>query len=277
MYSAPQSRLAAAGNEYSVLSALIVDDEDRSRRNLATLLEQHCTGIAVAGLSDSAEHARTLVQRIDPDVLFLDIRMPGSDGFDLLESLENLRSMVVFVTAHDNYGIRAVKAAAIDYLLKPVSITELRSTVDRLHSIRRNRQMSGTGTPAGYEEALVELKRALLQGATPQRIVLPTDKTLLVEDVANIVRAESHNNYIAIIRNGGRDVVVSRSLTEFESILDADRFIRIHNSHLINLAYLTEFDMRDGGTVLLRGGTRLPVSRRRQPLLLEKLKRFQRL
>lgn len=257
------------------LTSIIVDDEKHSRGNLAYLLQTYCPEITVIAEAQSVETARKVIEDEHPDVVFLDIQMPKANGFDLLDAIEHRDFLVVFVTAYDNYGVRAIKASAVDYLMKPVSIRELREAVDKLLAMHDKREMAPDAF-AIYQEAIAELAQSLQGGSFPQRIVLPTSEGLIVEELANIIRLESDNYYTTIIRHGAPNIFLAKTLKEFEMALEERQFVRVHNSHIINMGYLQRFDKRDGGYVIMADGSKIPVSRRRQALLLEKLKIYRR-
>lgn len=257
------------------LTSVIVDDEKYSRGNLAFLLQTYCPEIQVVAEAPSVETAMKVIGDTHPDVVFLDIQMPKASGFDLLESIEDRDFLVVFVTAHDDYGVKAIKASAVDYLLKPVSIQELREAVDKLLALHDKRIHSPDSTDI-YQEALAELVSSLRGSSFPQKIVLPTSEGLIVEELGNIIRLESDNYYTTIIRQGAPNIFLAKTLKEFEVALEERQFVRVHNSHIINMTYLQKFDKRDGGYVVMADGSKIPVSRRRQGLLLEKLKIYRR-
>lgn len=269
------SSLVSAPPSRPLLTSVIVDDEQQSRGNLAFLLQTYCPEIEVIAEAPTVETAMRVIKDRRPDVLFLDIEMRKESGFDLLESIEGRDFLVVFVTAHNNYGVKAIKASAVDYLLKPVSIDELREAVDRLLALHHRRELAPDSTDI-YQEALAELVNSLRGGSFPQKIVLPTSEGLIVEELGNIIRLESDNYYTTIIRHGAPNIFLAKTLKEFELALEERMFVRVHNSHIINMAYLQKFDKRDGGYVVMADGSKIPVSRRRQGLLLEKLNVYRR-
>lgn len=256
------------------LRALIVDDEEHSRRNLSEYLDTYCPEVKVIAEASSVAGARRHIDQKQPDVVFLDIHMPGANGFDLLDSIEDREFLLVFVTAHDSYGIQAIKASAVDYLLKPVSIDDLCCSVEkllRLHEASRTRRNSEIDV---YRESLTELARALRTDTLPRKIVLPTSEGLIIESVDNIIRLEADRSYTVVIRKNAPKILLAKTLKEFESALDPEMFIRLHHSHIVNLLCVQRFDKRDGGYVVMADGTRVPVSRRRHTRLVDSLKTF---
>lgn len=236
-------------------SAIIVDDEKGPRENLALLIGRYCPEINVLSTVSSAVEAKEYITKYDPEVVFLDINMPVIDGFEFLESLHERNFMLVFVSAYDEYGIKAIKAKAIDYLLKPVNINELQQTVKRLVETKREKcRINGSNTKS--------------------KIVIPQTNGFTVIDADNIIRLEGDNCYSKIYTSDGKVITVSRTLKEFEETIPEKDFFRIHKSHIINLKYFKEFISIDGGYAVLTSGIKLEVSRRKQKDFIRKAKRF---
>lgn len=230
--------------ERKQLTAIIVDDELHGRENLRVLLENYCPGVRVMGLASSVTEAINLVEDLYPEVVFLDINMPVLDGFDFLESFPKRDFLTVFVTAHQEFGIKAVKAGAVDYILKPIDIRELKQTVLKLFEL--------SATPP--EQHPVPDK---------ERIMLPETHGFKVTSVDDIVRFEADGSYSIVFTKDGRKTVVSRTLSDFEESLPPGMFCRVHRSSLINLDLVKEYSVIDGGSVTMIDGTRIDVSRRK--------------
>lgn len=251
------------------ITVLIIDDERRNTRSLQGLIDRYCPKLEVTGAAESALEALQMIDALEPDALFLDIKMPGMDGFDLLETLHRKDLMVVFVSAYDEHALQALKAGAVDYLLKPVSIKELRQVEAKLEQLHERRAK----TKDAFSDYLGSLKQVTAQlQRDPNKITFSTDKGYFVDEIGEVIRMESDNNYVFVYRKDKERLLLSRSLSELERALPQDTFLRIHNSHLINLDFLDRFDRNDGGYVMLRDGSRLPVSRRKMPELLKHLK-----
>lgn len=245
------------------LSALIVDDEAHSRANLGHLIRTYCPEIVVAGEAASGREALASVQALQPEVVFLDIRMPRMDGFAFLQQAQPRRFSVVFVTAHDAYGIQAVKASAIDYLLKPISIDELRQAVVRLLALHQAQAYQGATT--SYQQSLSTLMHQLNPPQEPERVTLPHGQDLVVVELKDIIRLEAEDNYTFVhLRGRKKPLLVPRTLKHMEALLPPEQFVRVHRSHLIHLAYLDAYVKDAGGQIILRDASRVPVSRRRQ-------------
>jgi two-component system LytT family response regulator len=236
------------------LSALIIDDEYNNIENLSILLGQHCPDVGIAGHAVNADDARGLIAANHPDLVFLDIQMPGKSGFDLLRELDDRSFEVIFITAYDKYGIQAVKFAAIDYLLKPVDIDELKEAVRKVEQ-RATAKMSNSRLDNLInllnERNNRRVHRIALQGARETRFVEP-DK---------IVRCESSNNYTTFFLADGDKIVTSRPIFEYEELLKDYDFIRPHQSHLVNKQFIRSWVREDGGFLLLENNFQVPVSR----------------
>lgn len=239
------------------LRALIIDDEKLSRENLKTLISEYCKNIDVISEANSVKTANSKILELEPDVLFLDINMPGQSGFDLLQSLPDKKFMVVFVTAHNEYGIQAVKVNAVDYLLKPIDINELKAAEKKLLQRRKdiNEELQSHNNYEGYKKIIVNHSHGFS-----------------IIDIKNIVRLEASRNYTKIILNDETEIISSKNLKEFEDILNSKSFYRIHKSHLINLKYLKEYSNLDGGTAIMSDNSRIIISRRRLQEFLDKLR-----
>lgn len=251
------------------LSALIVDDEASGRENLAYLLQTYCPEIDVLALAASGEAAQLMVEAYRPDVVFLDIKMPRMDGFAFLDSLADRSFSVVFVTAHDTYGIQAVKASAVDYLLKPLSIQELKEAVAKLLEVHRIKN-SDPSLQLNYEESVNELVKSLLEQKAPQKLTLPHSHGFSLVDMTDIIRLEADDNYTWVYVREMNPIHMPRTMKYVESILKEDLFMRIHRSHIINLSYLKTFSKSEGGYVMMEDGSRVPISRRRLSRFLDK-------
>ncbi|HSP89038.1 MAG TPA: LytTR family DNA-binding domain-containing protein [Ignavibacteriaceae bacterium] len=240
---------------YNKIRALIVDDEFPARENLNQLLLEYCPDVTVIGKAAHAKEAKELINSLQPDLVFLDINMPGLNGFDLLESLDEKNFFLVFVTAHNEYGIQAVKANAIDYLLKPISIVELKETIKRIRKRITDEKSN--------ENIKVNNKSA--------KIVITHIKGFSIFNCEDIIRLEADNNYTKIYFKEHKPITSSKTLKDFEDILDTEKFFRIHKSHLINLNYIKEYSNSDGGIVILLDNSRLTIARRKLQEFLNKI------
>lgn len=240
-------------SEIKKLTAIIVDDELHGRENLKKIIETYCREIEILGCADSVVNAKELVSAHKPDVVFLDINMPVLDGFDFLEEYDERNFMVVFVSAHEEYGINAVKAGAADYLLKPVNIKELKQTVKRL-LLLQNKKMK--------DEIINEI----------DKLVIPASHGFNVLVIDDIIRLEAEGCYTKVFIKDRKDTFVSRTLKDFEDKLPKKNFYRIHKSHLINLKYVKEYSNVNGNFVIMTDGSKIEISRRKAPEFIQKIK-----
>ncbi|MEL6676983.1 MAG: LytTR family DNA-binding domain-containing protein [Bacteroidota bacterium] len=249
-----------------MLKALIVEDERNSQELLKALITEYCDGIEVASIAGNVADALAAVKDVNPDLVFLDIELPDGDGFQVLEKSENITFDVIFTTAYDQYAMRAFKFSATDYLLKPVDIEELQAAAQR---VVEKRQSEEPGNKGEHLEALIRNIRNM--GKPFKRIVLPTSNGFTVVNPEDIIRCESDRNYTFIFLNDGRKILVSRTIKEYDEMLQDYNFFRIHQSHLINLAYLKNYTRGRGGYVELTDGSQLDVSARRKSEFLKRM------
>lgn len=236
------------------ISAIIVDDEKNNIDNLSILLKDLFPELKIVGEATNADDAEKLILQHKPDIVFLDIQMPGKSGFDLLTSLAEHQFQLIFVTAFDQFGIQAVKFSAIDYLLKPVNAEELRKAVQKAISRsmekKQNKQL---------ENLLDVLQNQQLKDT--HRIALPSAKEIRFIKTNEIIRCESSNNYTTFFILNGESIVTSKPIFEYEEILQGYGFIRCHQTHLVNKRYIKSLVKQDGGYLLLENGDKIPISR----------------
>jgi two-component system, LytTR family, response regulator len=254
-----------------MLKAVLVDDEANNIANLKFLLEHDCAGVEIAGTAANATEARTIIAVANPDVVFLDISMPGENGFELLESLPEKKFQVIFVTAHSEFALQAIKASAVDYVLKPVNINDLQAAVEKA---KQNIQ-SDNGLLQG-QQLLSELLQNIKSNNAPSKIALPHLGGVTFLETSQIVSLQADSNYTIIHKKDMQKLVVTRTLKDFEDILDNSLFLRVHKSHIINLSAVKEYSTTDGGTVKMEDGNVWGISRRQLDLFLQKMKNFSR-
>ena len=253
------------------LRAIIVDDELHARENLKLLLEEFCPEISVVSLADGILNAKKAISEHNPDVLFLDIRMPsGSEGFDLLAQLEEKNFQVIFVTAFKDYAIKALNASALHYILKPIDIEDLRRAVDRLMEYKASFD-TDLKNKLTYQKSLENLKSEILKLTTKRKITLFHSRGFKIVDEDDISYLIADNNCTSLHFYDGSKYLDSKTIKVFEQMLNPENFIRIHKSHIINLNHLKEYSNKEG-VVILEDGTELSVSRARLSMLLGKVK-----
>lgn len=249
-----------------MLSAVIIDDEQNNIDNLQYLLATYCPQVQVLATAKNADTAEQVIQQYQPDLLLLDIQMPGRNGFELLQSLTGYLFEVIFVTAFDQYGIQAVKFAAIDYLLKPINTEELIAAVQKV--VARNR----------YKQQNLQVENLLQliqhqQQKEEHRIALPTTRETRFVRTKDIIRCESSNNYTTFYFVDNNSLMVSRPIYEYEELLSSYGFIRCHQSHLVNKRYIKSWIKEDGGYLLLEDMSQIPISRQKKDWLKAELEK----
>lgn len=243
------------------LKSLLIDDEKHGRENLAGILRSYCPQIELVGEAASVEEALILIRKQTPDLLFLDIEMPRANGFQLLEHLQDFSFEVIFVTAYDNYAIKAIRFSAADYILKPVNYNDLKAAVEKVAVRIREKQEN---------LRLKQLYQNLSQPVNP-RIGLPAGDRIEFADVGKIIRCQGEGNYTHIWFEDDKHLLVSKTLVEFEELLHEYNFVRVHKTHLVNLKYVKAYIKTDS-ILKLSSGECIPVSRRRKENVLERLK-----
>ena len=230
---------------------LIIDDESRTRTLLSKMIETTGFDVEIFPEGSSVASGIEAIHRIEPDILLLDIQMPDGSGFELLEQLETRDFEVIFVTAHQEYAIRAIKSSALDYILKPVELSELEQALENaITSIKNKKDLS-----AQYEALLNNIQ------SDKKKIILRTIESLYIFDINDIIRCQSDGNYTNFFINDGRKIITSKNLKEYEDVLQYPLFLRCHRSHIINLNYLDRFDKSNGGTIVMKDGSEIPLSR----------------
>ncbi len=235
------------------IRCILIDDEVNNLENLQHLLLQCCPEVFIAGTASSADDGNRLIQSVRPNLVLLDIQMPGKSGFDLLSSLPSPAFEVIFITAYDQYGIQAIKFSALDYLLKPVDVKELQQAVEKAQQKMSLREQNRNVT-----NLMAYLKKP--QQEDP-RIALPTMQETHYVKVNEIIRCEASDNYTSFFLQSGEKILVSKTLKEFADLLKPYGFQRTHQSHLVNMAYVKSLLKEEGGQLLLHDKTKIPISR----------------
>lgn len=247
-----------------MIKALIVDDEGNARETLKMLVEQHTSNVEIFGMADSAETAYKMINELQPDLVFLDVEMPKGNGFDLLEHFDKVNFQVIFTTAYGHYAIKAIKFSALDYLLKPIDIDELRMAIDKVREhIAEQRNES--------ENESIKTLIENLNNTSMRKIAIPDLEGITFVDIDDIIRCEADRNYTCIHLQNGRKLLSSKVLKEYEKLFTDYQFIRLHNSHIINLRHVKRYIKGEGGTVIMSDESSVDVSRRRKSEFLERL------
>lgn len=244
------------------MNVLIVDDEQHNREGLRLILNKKCQDVIIIGEASNANEARIILSEKQTDVLLLDIHMPKENGFDLLNSLENKNFLTIFITAHAEHAIKAFKANAVDYILKPIDEDELVLAMDKCKSNLRLFYQNETNT-AHYHQSV---NQAIVDANSlnyPQRLTLTHSNGFQIVAIENITHLEADGNYTNIFFKNDNPLLTSKPIKEFEEILDPTIFFRIHKSTMININYLKNYSSADGHEVILNNGIKLALSRRR--------------
>lgn len=241
-----------------MISAIIVDDIKESRINLRADLADYCPEVEVIGEAESVVTALKLLKEQRPKIVFLDIHLTDGTGFDILELLPKIDFKVIFTTASDAFAIKAFKYSAIDYLLKPIDPDELGKAVD---------QAVGQ---YNLEHQQVDLLMENLKQKTPsQKLALSTSEKIHVVEISSIVRCESNDNYTTFFFQDNTKIMVSKTLKTYEQLLRESQFFRVHQRHLVNQKLIREFVKTDGGYIIMKDGSNVPVSSRKRSEVME--------
>lgn len=233
------------------MKAVIVDDEASVRNTIKAILNETFPTIEVASVAGTVAEAHEQLVKVKPDLLFLDIELPDGNGFDLLKMISPVTFKVIFVTGHEEYALSAIKVSALDYIMKPVDADELRPAVEKALSVISNKEV---------QIKLQALNENMQGKKTLKRIILHTADHLQLVSVSDIIRAEADSNYTSFFLSDGKKIMVSRTIKEFDTLLSSSGMIRVHQSHLVNVNHIDRFVKKDGGWVMLKNGTKIPVS-----------------
>ena len=240
-------------------TAIIIDDMPDAISTLKRDIEDFCPQISLVGTAGGVVEGSLKIRKLNPEIIFLDIQMQDGDGFDLLDILgDHLNTRVIFTTASDAHAIKAFRYAASDYLLKPIDPEELQNAVTKV--ISREVQSSDQHNIA---------KDFLKKGDLPGKIALHTAEMINLVDIDQIIRLNSSNNYTLFYIEGQKKILVSRTLKDFETMLSPMGFLRVHQSHLININYIKAFVKTDGGYLVMTDGSKIPVASRKRAVVFD--------
>ena len=242
-----------------MIRAIIIEDEKSCSDSLKNILHNNAQDIEIVAESDNVITSVELIQKLRPDLLFLDINLTDGLGFEVLNRTNYCEFRVIFLTAHDNYAITAFRYNALDYLLKPIDADQVLQAIER---VRRQ---------PTFFSAFEERFQALLTNTQHERkkIALPTLEGITMLNINDIVHCSSEGSYTSFFTINGKRIVVSRPIKEYDELLSPYNFFRTHKSHLVNLNYVEQFLREDGGVLIMTDSSRIEVSRRRKDLLIE--------
>jgi len=239
-----------------MIRAVVIEDEEHSRKMLMAMLHEHCQVITVVASADSVRTGVTAISEQRPELVFLDIELQSETSFEILEKLPEINFELIFTTAFDHYALKAIKFCAIDYLLKPIDLSELRIAVAKAEK-RLNRAYLNKNL-----EVLVHNMKSGSQ--SNHRIALSTLEGLLFVNVSDIIYCESSGPYTRFVFKQADDIVTSRHLKEYEELLSGYEFFRIHKSYLVNLQEIKKYIRGEGGQLIMSNGAALNVSKQRK-------------
>ncbi|MCH8332257.1 MAG: response regulator transcription factor, partial [Bacteroidetes bacterium] len=226
-----------------MIKSIIIDDEDKARKNLESLLVEFCNDVEVVAMEGTVDEGITAIKKSKPDVV-LDIKMRNETGFDLLEKMDNIDFDIIFVTAHDEYAIQAFKFSAIDYIMKPINIEDLQNAIEKVATKQKEDRPK-----MNYEILKENISRS---NVGQKKIAIPTSEGLLFIQVKDIIRCEADGSYTHIFLANKDKITVSKILKEFEGLLTEYNFLRVHQSHLINLEHIKKYVSAKGGQIVMK-------------------------
>lgn len=237
------------------MNAIIIDDEAKARQNIINLIKLTKVNISILHEANNVNSGFEAIRKFEPDLIFLDIQMPDGSGFNLLKKFEKINFQVIFITAFDQYAIDAFKYNAIDYLLKPINPIDFKAAVERANLRVKN---------ASYYLNIEKLIQSLDAPAEKNKIVLKTSEGMHLVHFNDIIRCESDKGYTFFYLTNNRKILVSNILKNFKESLPEKYFLRTHQSHLVNIDYIQSFIKADGGYILLKDGSTVPVAKRKR-------------
>ncbi|MFK7787818.1 MAG: LytR/AlgR family response regulator transcription factor [Crocinitomicaceae bacterium] len=241
---------------------LIIDDENRTRALIAKMIDSFGLDVEAIAEGENVQSGIKAIEKHDPDIVFLDIQMPDGTGFDVIRSIENKSFEVIFITAHEEFAIKAIKFSALDYLLKPVDAVELKAALEKALVT-----VEGNAKDSRQYEAL----SSNIQKNEKRRLVLKTQESVHVVELEQIIRCEADRNYTSFFLQDNKKILVSKTLKEYETLLAAHNFLRVQQSHLINIDYVDRYDKKNGGAVVMKDGSEVPLSPAKREVFFKRL------
>ncbi|MFA6128648.1 MAG: LytTR family DNA-binding domain-containing protein [Bacteroidales bacterium] len=247
------------------LRTVIIDDEPDAVNFIHSIIKEYCPWLEVFGTANNAMDGLSVIRDKHPDLVLLDVEMPGGSGFDLLTQIPEKTFDVVFITAFNHYAIKAIKFSAVDYILKPININEFIEAIAKVVEKRTSSPM-----PNRNFETLLEN----LTSPSPGKLAIPTSEGMEYLNTQDIIRIEADRSYSWFHLTGKRKILVSKNLKEYQDLLNDRKFFRSHNSHLVNLEHVKKYIRADGGAIEMVDGSQVPISRTRRDLFLTHMGRL---
>ena len=239
-----------------MFTAIIIDDETSSRNSLRQKLTNHCTEIEIIGECENGEAGIKMLTNKKPEIVFLDVEMPRMNGFTMLQQLPQKNFEVIFITAYDHYAIKAIKFSALDYLVKPVAIEDLKTAIEKAAQKRKQSQ--------GNERLELLLENLMTYNKELHRIAIPSMEGLKFVETGHIIYLEANSNYTCFYLINNTKITVAKTLKDFEELLPTSIFMRIHHSYIINKNLVKKYIKGEGGQVVMCNDTVLDVARRKK-------------
>lgn len=240
---------------------LIIDDENRTRELIAKMIDSFGLDVQAIPEGENVQSGIAAIKKHQPDIVFLDIQMPDGTGFDVLASIPEKPFEVIFITAHEEFAIKAIKFSALDYLLKPVDLSELKSSLEKAINTVDDKS----------EHEQFEVLQNNMNPNEKKRLVLKTQESVHVIELDQIIRCESDRNYTSFFLLDNKRILVSKTLKEYEMLLSGHNFLRVQQSHLVNLNYIDRYDKKDGGAVVMKDGSEVPLSPAKREVFFQRL------
>ncbi|MEP7317846.1 MAG: LytTR family DNA-binding domain-containing protein [Panacibacter sp.] len=248
------------------IRTLIIDDEANARSAIKNMVQQLNLPVEIIGEASNATEGLEKIKALQPELLFLDIQMPGKSGIELMQEMNRDNIAVIFVTAHQGFAIQALKLSAIDYILKPVDPDDLKDAVEKAF---KQKTKLATEQLLLFQQALQHLQQP--QQKAPQKLALSTNEGVLFTELKDIIWIESLTGYCKFYLQGQKPIVVSKNLKEYEDLLASHHFFRTHQSSVVNLMHIKKYVRGEGGQVWMTDGSEIEVARRRKEELLTKM------
>lgn len=240
---------------------LIIDDENRTRELIARMIDSFGFDVVTIPEGENVASGIAAIEKHDPDIVFLDIQMPDGTGFDVIRSIDDKHFEVVFITAHEEFAIKAIKFSALDYLLKPVDTAELKMAMEKALAAVDEKK----------ESAQFDALQNNIQPNEKRRLVLKTQESVHVVELDHIIRCEADRNYTSFYLQDNKKILVSKTLKEYETLLAAHNFLRVQQSHLVNLDFVDRYDKKNGGAVVMKDGSEVPLSPAKRDIFFRRL------
>ncbi|MFH0893577.1 MAG: LytTR family DNA-binding domain-containing protein [Bacteroidota bacterium] len=236
-----------------MINTVIIDDEKKSRAAISAILTESCPEVRIVGEADSVSSGIEVINKLKPDLIFLDIRMTDGTGFNLLSQFDHLDFHIIFITGYEEYALKAIKISALDYILKPINPYEIIAAIEKYKAVAEK-----TSNQHKQLTAKTNLFRHI--SGKPHKITIRTSDSLQYINIEEIIRLQSERNYTSFYLKNGKSILVSKTLGDFESLLDGYGFLRVQQSHIINVQYVVRYVKSEGGYIVMCDESKIPIS-----------------